>query len=319
MTEKPYSNPDELFDVQIVEPGKLPFLSRCGKGYLDDGTNVLVINGDYFIGQTVKVKVQKKFDLGGEKYVLAELESTSRGIESLSKFQTKYGLIPTKYLTPIKVNDPAFWLEDMVVFSDVISRPVVDYLLSRPNLWQISKIRVSLHNGMLNRAPLWGVDFRRAITAALCNTENKSIFYVPNPEYSNLPGMLASMLVRLRKTQERGQTELMLELWHGLQISSSVSYVHGYLNEKADHFTHLDGATIEFDKRDRDQILLHGKIGKETGGKIKGKLKQKFFQLDSVTDANLHINVNSAIEIIELFLPQDGLVPEYFEYHSLKN
>lgn len=311
MMEKANTNPKELYDVHIVESGSLSFLRRCGKGYLDDGTNVLVINGEYFIGQTIKVKALGHFEFGDEKYMLAELESTARGSEKLARFQTRYGLIPTKFLKPVNKNDSAFWLEDMLVFSDVVSKPVVDYLLSRPKLWQIADIRVSLYESSFNRIPMWGVDFRRAIVDVLSDTESKSLRYVPNQKYSYLPGILASMLVILRKTQERKKAELKLELWHGLEISESVSYVHGYLTETADHFTHLDGATIEFDKEDRDQILQHG-ISRNGGGKIKGRLKQKYFQLDSSTDVNTYIEINSAIEIIELFLPQDGLVPEYF-------
>jgi hypothetical protein len=154
---------------------------------------------------------------------------------------------------------------------------------------------------------MWGVDFREAILHTLHQGKSSSRLFVPNLDYPDLPGMLANLLIRLRRTTERRVAELVLELWHfGLMSNPEVYYVHGYLTKDASCFSHLDGAIIEYTDADVKQLLQSGRASK-------GKSKQKYFQLDCDDDTPTSpIGIYDAIQIIELFLPQDGLVREYF-------
>ncbi len=69
---KPVFLPGEQIEVELVKLGKEP---RQGVGYLDDGTMVVVENGDRRVGQTVVAKVTSVLQTIAGKMIFAELES----------------------------------------------------------------------------------------------------------------------------------------------------------------------------------------------------------------------------------------------------
>src|SRR5262245_50772008 len=85
-----------------------------------------------------------------------------------SQICTKDELIPASEIT-VQSDGSLFLKSDLRVriYADWRIGGVLEYLLTRPALWEHSAIRVEPDDHIAGRAPIFGVPFRRAIEIAL--------------------------------------------------------------------------------------------------------------------------------------------------------
>lgn len=206
-------------------------------------------------------------------------------------------MFPCKHLQKINNN---FWFDDVRVSPNSSSKPVADYLHNKNDLWMNASIRVVSGLGITGRAPLYGVNFQKAVNEALKKGFIKSQFYLPakvnDIYYSNL-------LLHVNRRKESNGSIIQLQAWQYCIDLEEVFYIHA--ESKDFNFTvhHLDGAKIYMHKSDVAQLFT-------IGNKIKGDHYEKQFRLDG------NIPIKDFYEIIKRYLPIEELVNEAFEVET---
>src|SRR6478736_877937 len=132
----------------------------------------------------------------------------------VAKHQTEDGLIPCNCLL-IRGEPEGYDLAfadnpDVEVFPLPKSDFVADILVDRPDLWSQAAIRLTYHPTIWGSAPIFGVPFRRAIEIALQAGHTKSKYYLPE---KHLEGGYESLLIHLRKVEDKRGKLLQLEAW----------------------------------------------------------------------------------------------------------
>lgn len=186
---------------------------------------------------------------------------------------------------------------DVEVFPVPESDFVAGVLVGRPDLWSQAAIRLTYHPTIWGSAPLFGVPFRRAIEVAVKAGHTKSKYYLPE---THLEGGYESLLVHLRKVEDKRGKLLQLEAWQYRPGNEFAHYLHAMSPDFESQIVHLDGATIRYSGRDLDTLLLETK-------KVKGTHYEKFFRLDG------QFSIDDMHTLAMAFLPGEQLYNEALE------
>lgn len=197
-----------------------------------------------------------------------------------TKHQTEDGLIPCKCLL-IRCGPEGYNLAfaddpDVEVFPIPESDFVTHALVGRPDLWDQAAIRLTYHPSIWGSAPLFGVPFLRAVEIAVKEGYQKSKYFLPE---AHLDGGYESLLLHLRKVDDKRGKLLQLEAWQYKPGNEFAHYLHAMSPDFQSQIVHLDGATIRYSGRDLDTLLLESK-------KVKGTHYQKHFRLDGQASIN---------------------------------
>lgn len=215
-----------------------------------------------------------------------------------AKHQTEDGLIPCKCLL-IRSESEGYALAfadnpDVEVFPVPESDFVLDALVNRPDLWSQAAIRLTYHPTIWGSAPLFGVPFRRAVEIAVTEGHTKSKYYLPDV---HLDDGYKSLLVHLRKVEDKRGKLLQLEAWQYTPGNEFAHYLHAMSPDFKSQIVHLDGATIRYSGRDLDTLLLETK-------KVKGTCYEKYFRLDG------QFSIDDMHTLATAFLPGEQLYNE---------
>jgi hypothetical protein len=221
--------------------------------------------------------------------------------------ETEDGLIPCQCLA-IRCGSDGYDLAfsdnpDVEVFPVPESEFVVDALIGRPDLWSKAAVRLTYHPSIWGSAPVFGVPFQRAVEIAVKEGHTKSKYFLPD---AHLEGGYESLLVHLRKVDDKRGKLLQLEAWQYKPGSEFAHYLHAMSADFQSQIVHLDGATIQYSGRDLDTLLLATK-------KVKGTHYQKFFRLDG------EVTINDMHTLATAFLPGQQLYKEALGVTVLPN
>lgn len=214
------------------------------------------------------------------------------------RHETEDGLIPCNCLLIrqqaegydlVFADDP-----DVEVFPVPEADFVTDALVRRSDLWSQAAVRLTYHPSIFGSAPVFGVPFRQAAEIATRNGYTKSKYYLPE---SYRDGSYQSLLLHLRKVDDRRGKLLQLEAWQHQPGSEFAHYLHAMSPDFASHVVHLDGALIRYSECDLDKLLV------ETT-KVKGISYQKLFRLDG------RFSIGDMHTLASAFLPGDELYNE---------
>ncbi|MEK8047086.1 hypothetical protein [Ideonella margarita] len=224
-----------------------------------------------------------------------------------ARHQTEDGLIPCQCLI-IRCTADGYDLAfaenpDIEVFPVPESNVVADALVNRPDLWRQAAIRLTYRPSVWGSAPIFGVPFQRAVEIALKQGYTKSKYFLPN---AHTGGGYESLLIHLRKVDDKRGELLQLEAWQYKPGSDFAYYLHAMSTNFQSLIVHLDGATIQYSGRDLDTLLLETK-------KVKGSHYQKFFRLDGELD------VNDMHKLATAFLPGEQLYMEALDVAVMQN
>lgn len=213
-------------------------------------------------------------------------------------------LIPASEIT-IQSDGNLFLKSDLRVriYADWRIRDVLEYLLTRPSLWEQTAIRVGPSDHIVGRAPIFGVPFQRAIEIALREGLTKSVFWLPlSGQDENV--LYSQLLVRVTKRKESNGQFIIVESWEWIGEGVEVLYTHMILTHDVSSAIHLDGAIVTFESDCEIASIF------QTGNKRKGCRYEKYFRLDG------EIKIENALQIIRAFFSVEELVDEYFEYSN---
>jgi len=141
---------------------------------------------------------------------------------------------------------------------------------------------------------LFGVPFRQAVQLAISEGHTKVKYYLPEVR---LDGGYESLLLHLRKVNDKRGRLLQLEAWQYKPGSEFAHYLHALSPDFESSVVHLDGATIRYSSQDLDSLVLRTQ-------KVKGTSYRKHFRLDG------NISIDDMHALAAAFLPGQELYDE---------
>lgn len=175
-------------------------------------------------------------------------------------------------------------------------RGVTDFLLANRALWQVARIHINRVDVRLKRAPIIGVPFSQALTAALCSgrQRQKSLFQVQDWTHYKGKAVIATLLAHTKKKRYF----LEFEAWQVLDISDETFYVHAQIEESLGFVLHIDAATQLHTAEERQIMTVKGE-------RVRGQQYTKHFRLDG------ELAIPVAETLMNLFLPVEPLTHEF--------
>jgi hypothetical protein len=191
-----------------------------------------------------------------------------------------------------------FFIDKYEIYPAPECRGVVEYLLQHPDLWKNSRLRYNLSDIRRKGAPIIGVPFSQAIKQALQNESGlqKSMYEIPDWTRYEGKAVIATMLVHTASSPKL----IELEAWQLLDVSDETVYVHCIFDRKTGSVIHLDGATMQHTKNQRNEI-------RKGATKIKGERYRKNFRLDG------KITPHQAVMLMDLYFPIEPLSREFLD------
>lgn len=219
----------------------------------------------------------------------------------LNDYISDEGLVPSSSL---KWNGDQLRLPSgETVWVEPKARDVAAILRERPDLWEITKIRVSSTHWISARAPIFGVPFDVALhkllnIRRLRDRPIKSMFQRVDAHDLESKGVVATMVAHLSFDSGAAGPEITLEMWQIPNVDAETFYIHGIFLVNDRCFVHLDGATMYHDTDAIERLFRHGR-------KTKGHQKEKYFRLDG------SITIDDVRKLGSAFLPLEDLSTEY--------
>lgn len=189
------------------------------------------------------------------------------------------------------------------LFIEPTVRSVVAILQENPDIWSQSRLHFTREHIGKKGVPIFGVPFDAALKLIVENHQRliKSLFQlIPNHQYSGR-GLEAALLVHVARkdSTEEDKPNITLEAWQLVEGVSETFYCHGLLTKNVDHFTHLDGATMQHTEQEKLELF-------QKGSKVKGLQYRKHFRVDG------EIPLDFAMRVLTAYLPTERLSLEYF-------
>lgn len=225
-----------------------------------------------------------------------------RNSEILENLADRDGLVETRHLDfRIQNGRAEIFLKampDVRVFPGHPIESLSSYLAMKPALWRMARLEVQAARSIVGRAPIYGVDFPKAVKEAVATGFIKSRYQVPMPDRFAGRGFVADLLIHVGASLEQGAKLINLEAWQDAGHDSAVFYVHGIRPAEKTAFVHFDGASINFAPEDRIHLFQRGR-------KLKGAYR-KHFRLDG------EIDQSDVFSLAREFFPIEELTDEYF-------
>lgn len=266
---------------------------HCAFGKTKDKKLVIVRNGDLKnVPTTLDVII-----IGNDvrDSICSEITETYESCLVIEEFMDKDGLIEIIKIDKI-ISNRLFELKKKWLFPNKIIHSVLDYILCFAELKKKSKISLTDKRVVTSSARIFGLSFEQALSKLTRMGLQQARLYCEKEQDFSEDGVVAEMLINLTK-DNKGIVSI--EAWQGVKESCRVHYIHGMMDEEQEVFQHFDGAIIEFEIHELNQLFRENK-------KLKGNNYKKLFRLDG------EISCEHVFELSNRFFPLENLSDEYF-------